>query len=164
MNLDRLSLGEKLLGITSIALIVLSFAGLWAKIEIVSEGPAADLGFDATQRFNAWDAYGLFVKLALLIALVLAGFVVARAANANLTLPSPKVYLGLAIAAFVLLLLTLLVGPDESGSGSNDLVSVEISRGLGLFIGTFLGAAMAVGAWMHAQASGSAGASPDATV
>ncbi|MDQ3981262.1 MAG: hypothetical protein M3271_01120 [Actinomycetota bacterium] len=150
MNLDRLSSGEKLLGASGLALFVFSFVGLWAKLEVDAEGPGADL-ISGTDRFNAWDAYGFLVKLALILALVAAGLVVARAANANLAMPVANLYRGIAGATLVLLVIALLIGPDESGSGSVGTVSVEISRGIGLFIGTLLAAAMAAGAWMHSE-------------
>ena len=145
MNLDRLSLGEKLFGVCGLALFVLSFLSLWAKVEVES-----DLA-EATQRFNSWDAYGILVDLAIILALVGAILVIARAANANLTIPWANVYRGVGAVVAILLVLALVVGPDESGSGSAGGVSVEISRGIGLFIGALLALGMAAGAWLHSE-------------
>jgi hypothetical protein len=157
MDPNRLTTGEKILGVSGLLLFILSFFKLWAKIEVNSQG--VDLGglASASQKFSAWDAYGFLVKLGLICALVAAILVIARAAMANLTLPVPLglVYLGLSGVTLLFVLLALLVGPDESGSGTFFGVSVEISRGIGLFIGTILAAAMAAGAWMHYQSEGS---------
>lgn len=151
MNLDRLSLGEKILGASGLALFLLSFVNQWVKVE------AEGAGFSSAAKGNAWDGYGFLLKLALLLAIVAAGLVVARAANANLNLPWSNVYRGLAFATLALVGLTLAIGPDESGSFSSDFGSIEISRGLALFVGTALAAAMAAGALMHSEAPGTAG-------
>lgn len=142
MNLDRLSLGEKLLGASALALFVLSFLGFWVKVE-------ADV-IDYTDRFNAWDGYGILLKLALILALAAAVLVIARAANANLTLQWATIYKVLAVFALALLLIQFLIGPEEGGPG------LEISRGIGLFVGLVLGVLMAAGAFLHSEAPASA--------
>jgi hypothetical protein len=158
MDPNRLTTGEKILGVSGLLLFILSFLKMWAKIEVNTKG-LGDLGGlgDASQKFSGWDAYGFLVKLGFILALVAVVLVVARAAMANLTLPFPLglVYLGIGGLTFLLMLLALLVGPDESGSGTFFGVSVEISRGIGLFVGTLLAAAMAAGAWLHYQSEGS---------
>lgn len=154
--MDRLSMGEKLLGGSAVVLFLLSFLDYWAKVEI--EGVGAQI----TERGNAWDAYGFLLKLGILLAVVAAGLVAARAANANLTIPWSNVYRGLAVATLVLVGITLLIGPDESGSFTSDFGSVEISRGIALFLGTLLAALMAAGAWMHSEDTSATAASPGA--
>ena len=143
MDLNRLSTGEKTLAGSAALLFILSFLSLWAKVE-VKAGTV-----NSTTRFSAWDAYGFLVKLALILALIAVGVVLAKAAGVNMTLPYGQVYLGLAGVTLLFMLIALLVGPDESGSGGAFGFSVEISRGIGLFIGTLLSAIMAFGAWMH---------------
>lgn len=146
--MDRLSLGEKVLGASGLLLFLLSFMDQWVKVE--AEGGGSEL----TVKGNAWDGYGFLLKLGLFLAIVAVGLVVARAANVNLSVPWANAYRGLAIATLVLVGITLLIGPDESGSFSNEFGSVEISRGIALFIGTVLAALMAAGAWMHSEAPG----------
>ena len=148
MNLDKLSMGEKILGACAALLFLLSFAGIWAKIEI--EGA----GIDASQSFNARTSYGFLMDIAILLALVATILVIAKVAGANLTLPFDTIYMAIGIVTFLILLLTLILGPDETGSGDFGVGSVEISRGIGLFVGTVLAAGMAYGAWMHKQAPG----------
>ena len=152
MNLDRLSFGEKLLGVSGLALFVLSFVGYWIKAEVDFGGN------EVTERGNAWDGYGFPLKLALILGLVAGILVLARAANANLALPWSNVYRGIAGATLVLVVLTFVVGPEESG-----FEGVEISRGILLFVGTLLSLAMAAGAWMHTEEPGSATATPGAS-
>lgn len=154
MNLDRLSLGEKLFAACGLVLFVLSFLKLWAKVELES-----DFG-DATQRFSGWDGYGFLVDLAFILALVGVVLVIVRATQASVSLPWSNVYRGIGIAVAVLLVLALVVGPDESGAVSTAAGSIEISRGIGLFIGALLALGMAAGAWLHSDPGGSAGAVP----
>ena len=150
MNLDRLSLGEKVLGASALALFLLSFVNQWVKVE--AEGAGAEF----TAKGNAWDGYGFLLKLGLFLAVVAVGLVVARAANANLNVPWANVYRGVAFATLALVALTLAIGPDESGSVVSEFGSIEISRGIALFVGTLLAAVMAAGAWMHSEEPGPA--------
>jgi hypothetical protein len=143
MDPNRLSTGEKVLGGSALLLLILSFLGFWAKVEVSAAGSGV------TQKFNAWDGYGFLVKVALLLSLVAIGLVIAKAADAKLSIPWGTTYLGVGGGALIFMLLALVVGPDESGSGNVFGVKVEISRGIGLFLGTLLAAAMAFGAWMH---------------
>lgn len=138
--MDRLSLGEKVLGASALALFLLSFAGFWIKVE-------ADV-VDFTVRGNAWEGYGILLKLGLFLALAAAVLVIARAANANLTLPWATVYKGLAGATLALIVIQFLIGPAEA----DGFQGVEVSRGIALFIGMLLAAVMAAGAWMHSEA------------
>lgn len=164
MDLNRLTQGEKILGGSALLLFILSFLPLWAKVEVSAEG-LGGIG-DASQRFNAWDAYGILVKLGLLAALIAVGLVIAKAAGMKLEIPREPVYLGLAGVTLVAMVLALAIGPDESGSGNLFGVKVEISRGIGLFLGTLLAAAMALGAWMYRGTepaiSGTPGTAPTA--
>lgn len=145
MNLDRLSLGEKLFGVSGLALFVLSFFPLWAKLELESEF------IDDTARFTAWEGYGPLVDLALVLAIVGAGLVIAKASGANLTLPWKTVYLVIGGVVAALLVLAFLVGPDESANVSGPGGSIEVSRGLALFVGALLALGMAAGAWLHSE-------------
>lgn len=158
MDLNRLSLGEKLLGVCALVLFVLSFIGFWAKVEVSGAGDLGALGVDATQRFNAWSGYGPLVDIGLIVALIAAVLVGVRAAGANFNMPLPwgTTYLVLSGITLLAMVLALLIGPAEEGGGTFFGISVEISRGIGLFIGTLLALGMAAGAWLANQAESSA--------
>jgi hypothetical protein len=143
MNLDRLTTGEKILGACGAVLFLFSFVSLWGKIETKGAG----IG-NATVRFNAWDGYGFHVKLAIILGLVAAALVIAKAAEVKIDMPWGLVYLGVGGLALLLLLIGLLTGPAGGGGGSAFGFSVEVSRGIGLFIGVLLSAGMAYGGWM----------------
>ena len=151
MDMNRLTKGEQILGVSALAFFILSFLKLWAKVE------AGAAGVSNTTRFSAWDAYGPLLKFGLFFALVAAGLVAAKMAGVDLSglpLRLGQLYLALAGATFLFTLLTLAIGPDESANVNLPGFKVEVSRGLGLFIGTLLAAAMAAGAWMHYQGEG----------
>ncbi|MEA2446823.1 MAG: hypothetical protein QOK47_460 [Actinomycetota bacterium] len=146
MNVDRLTTGEKVLGVSGLILFLFSFFSLWAKFETNVAGVP---GVGGTQRFNAWDAYGFHVKLAVLLGLVAFALVAARAADIKMDIPWGTVYLAVGGLSLLLMLIGILTGPAGGGGFEAFGASLEISRGLGLFIGTVLAAAMAAGAWMH---------------
>jgi hypothetical protein len=170
LDLKKLTKGESLLGISALILVVLSFLPLWGKYEINLGEELQDLpgAFEDTDRFSVWSkaevegfstgiGYGFIAKLAIILALLALIFVILRAAGVTMKLPVPsgQIYVGLAGLSLLLLLITLLTGPEGSGAEAFG-VEIEVSRGLLLFIGLVLGAAMAFGAWMHMQEEGSA--------
>jgi hypothetical protein len=157
LDLNRLSRGEQILGATAALLFLLSFFPLWAKYETSEETFGA---FASSERFSAWSsAFNFLMKLGLILALIALILVIVKATggldNVQMPVPLGLVYLGLAGLTFLLMLLFVLIGPEESEAGINvgDL-GIEVSRGPLLFVGALLGAAMAVGAFMHFQSEG----------
>lgn len=151
LDLKRLSRGELILGVTSLALLVISFFPLWSKVE----GDGERESFSAWSTFEAgvfeYDPFGFIVVLALILALVAVVFVAMRAAGVNLNLPAPLglVYLGLGGLTALLLILQILIGPEEI-EGAAD-AGVEISRGIFLFLAALLALGMAAGGYLHMQ-------------
>jgi hypothetical protein len=155
LDLNRLSRGEQILGISAALLFLLSFFPLWAKYEV--SGDAFGVDASASERFSAWSAaFNFLMKLGLIFALIVLVLVIAKSFgsldNVQMPVPLGLVYLGLAGLTFLLMLLFVLIGPEESEAGVNfgDL-GFEVSRGPLLFVGVVLGAAMAFGAFMHFQ-------------
>lgn len=149
MDLDRLTKGERIIGISSLALLILSFLPLWAKLEIDVAGFAG-----GTTRFSAWSVvFGFLLKFALVLALVALVFVVLKAVGTSMTLPVPtwQIYAVCAGVALLLLLITVLTGPKgDQGSAAG----YEYSRGLAIFIAPILGAGMAYGAFLRMSEEG----------
>jgi hypothetical protein len=151
LDLNRLSRGEQILGISALLLLVLSFLPLWAKLEI--EG-AEEFGFDGTDRYSAWSAaFGFILKLGLILAIIALVLVIIRAVGTQMNLPVPawQIYAGCAGLCLLLLLITVLTGPVGD---QGDFGGFEWSRGLAIFIGPVLAAGMAYGAYQHMQAEG----------
>lgn len=145
--MDKLSKGEQMVGGGSALLLILSFFSLWAKAE----------GGGVTVRANAWDS-GLpaLLKLALILAIVALVLVGLKASGTSITLPVTwgLAYVGLGALITLLLLLAVLLGPEDGGAG---FFGVEISRGIFLLISPLVGAAIALGGYMHMQGETTAG-------
>ena len=151
--MKKLSAGERIVLFASAALVILSFVPLWASYSFEAEGLS---GFDTSQSFSAWSgAYGFLGKLGIILAAVALGLVIARLVGASFTFPAVT-YVGLGAGSTVLLLIAVLTGPEDGGLGSIAAAAagLDISRGILLFVGVVLAAAIAVGGYMHMQAEG----------
>lgn len=151
LDMKNLSAGERIVMFASAALVILSFVPLWASISV--EGT---LGFEGiSENGNAWDAYGFLVKLGIILAIVALGLTIANMTGKSVSTP-PFTYAALGAAATVLLVIGVLTGPEDGGLGALGAaaVGVDISRGILLFVGAVLAAAIAVGGYMHMQGEG----------
>ena len=166
MDPNRLSTGEKLLGISALLLFITSFIPLWGKIEVSTDFPegtpqeAIDAVNQSSDSFSLWQGYGLLPKIGVLIAFVLVALVVARAMGAldraNLPVPAGIIYLvggGLVALTMLLALFAGAAGENEASFGG---VTYEAERGLLLFLGVILGLATLADGFLHMQAEGSA--------
>jgi hypothetical protein len=145
--------GERIVLFAAVALVVLSIIPLWASYSFEAEGV---VGVDTDQSFSVWSgAYSFLVKLGIILAIVAIALALARAAGASFELPSIT-YLALGGVATLLLLFGVLTGPEDGGiSGiAADLAGFDVSRGILLYVGVVLAAAMAVGGFMHMQEVG----------
>ncbi|MGH2755457.1 MAG: hypothetical protein ACRDLB_13640 [Actinomycetota bacterium] len=158
MDTTRLSQGEKIVGVTSGLLVLLSFFPLWAKYEFEADG------FSDSQRYSAWsDAFNFLSKFAILLALTALVLVIVKAVGKKVELPvnSGLLYVGLAGLSTLLLLLLVITGPREIADiagGDIDLLGLEqgfeVSRGIMLFVGLVLAAGATVGGYLHMQEEG----------
>ena len=150
--MDRLTMGEKIVGAASALLLILSALPLWAKFEASVEGFE---GFDSNERFSGWSAATPFLgKLAFILALAALVLVIIRALGTDLNLPIPLglTYVVLGALATLLLLIVLLTGPvGDQGSESFGGANFEYSRGLAMLIGWIVAAGIAVGGYLHMQ-------------
>jgi hypothetical protein len=157
--MNRLSMGEKIVLVSSGLLVVLSFVPFWASYSF--EGLEGLGGFDTSENFNAWSgAYGFLVKLAIILAIVALVVVVLRAVGTalpDLPFSLGLGYVGLGALAALGLLIGVLTGPEDGGLGAlaADLAGLDISRGVLLFVGVILALAMTYGGYMHMQAESS---------
>jgi hypothetical protein len=154
--MKKLSAGERIVLFASAALVVLSFVPLWASYSFEVEGLGGIPGASDSQSFSAWSgAYGFLGKLGIILAVVALGLVIARMVGPSFTFPAVT-YVGLGAGSTVLLLIGVLTGPEDGGIGGLAAAAVgfDVSRGILLFVGVVLAAAIAVGGYMHMQAEG----------
>lgn len=133
----------------ALALVVCSFLPLWARADF--EAFPGIRG--SSETFSAWSsAFGVLLKLGIVCAAGLAALIVARLAGTSPPIGDRSlVYLGLAGAALLLLVLVLLNGAELGDATETQarLAGINITRGVMLFVGTGLAAAMFYGAYLH---------------
>jgi hypothetical protein len=157
VDINRLSSGEKIVLGASALLVVLSFVPLWATYSFAGL---------ASESFGAWSgAFGFFVKLALILAilaLVVTGLRAAGTQLPELPVSLGLLYVGLGGLATLGLLIGVLTGPNDGGlSALAAAAGLDISRGILLFVGVILAAAIAYGGYMHMQSEGTTSALGD---
>lgn len=144
MDLSKLSLGDKVLAASGLALFIFSFFPWFGK-EVI--------GFSVS--YNAWDT-GFFTGiLPTLIGLLLLGYVVVTKVLDGVTLPDlpvpyALVVLGLAGLAALLVLIRLAIGLEYANISSADL-----DRKFGIYLAALAVLALAGGAFLKFQEEGS---------
>lgn len=144
----------------ALALVVCSFLPLWARADF--EAFPGIRG--STETFSAWSsAFGAILRFAIVCAAATAGLVGARLAGASPPIGDRSVvYLALTGVVLLLLVLALLNGAEVGDVTERQarLAGVNITRGVMLFVGTALAAAMVYGAYLHRSAEATLPASP----
>lgn len=152
--MERLTQGERILAIAGIVLFVSSFVDFWGNAELLPikrlRGFRLLGGPDLLGRGDAWDMYGVAVQLGLIAALAAVLVVIAKGADLKLRLPFDVglLYVGASGFATLMLLIGVLSGP------SVPFRFMDIDRGVLLFVGLFLAAAMTYGGYLHIIACG----------
>lgn len=122
----------------SALLFLLSWLDFWSKYEVPG----------LTVRGNAWESFGGLGKF--MVVLALAGIVIAVLRALDTVEIPPVAFAAVGGATLLLLLIMLLTGPE--GSGTTGFGGIEVSRGIFLFLGILIGAAMAYGGYLIMQA------------
>jgi hypothetical protein len=149
MDLNKLSRGDVIIGISGIVLFIFSFFD-WLGFNYKSSIATINLGSG-----SAWH-YTLTL-LAVLLGLVLLGYVVMKALGVeipdkfgNVTLA--QIMLIIAAIAFLFVLIKVIAGPNVPG-GFSLPPSVSKSRKLGIFVGLGATVGLLVGAFLNFQES-----------
>jgi uncharacterized membrane protein YhaH (DUF805 family) len=151
MDVDRLSTGEKIAGVSAILLFIFMFFD-WFSAE-VSVNNGAFVG-GASAGGSAWDALEvipIFLMLAIIAAVAVA---VVRLTDADFepSIPMNAVVAILGALAVILILYRII---DPPGGGSIAGVSVDISPAIGIFLGLIAAAGIAYGGYRAMQEEGS---------
>jgi hypothetical protein len=150
MDLDKLSLGEKIAAASALLLFVFMFFFTWFGVEVSGVG-----GFSGTtgEGGSAWDTLELirFVLLATVIAaLVMAGL---RLADSDAEPPVPMSVLVTVLGAIsVLLILFRIIDPPTFASFGG--VSIDATLSVGIFLGLIAAGGIAYGGYTTMQEEG----------
>ena len=147
MDMNKLTTGDKILGISGIVLFVFSFFN-WLGVSVDFKGVVSVSGSK-----NAWSF--TLTLIAVLIGVVLVAYVAAKAGGVKLpelgSVTWGQIVLGLAVIAFLFILIKLIAGPNIDTSG---LSGVSKTRKFGIFVGLVASAGMVVGAYLNIKESG----------
>ncbi len=150
MDLDRLSDGEKIAGISAILLFVFMFFD-WFGVEISGAGGSISFGSEASQ--SAWDALD-FIPIILVIAVIAALGVVALRLTDSVYEPPVPANTVVAILGIVSALLILFRIVDPPTFGSYNGVSADGTVEFGIFLGLIAAAGIAYGGYRAMQEEG----------
>jgi hypothetical protein len=152
MDLDRLSDGEKIAGVSAILLFVFMFFD-WFSAEV--SGGGGGLTVSVSEGGSAWDALDN-IPIFLMITIIAALAVVAlRLSDSSFEPPvSANAIVAVLGGISVLLILYRIIDPPGEG-GSFGNVSVDISPAFGIFLGLIAAAGITFGAYRAMQEEGS---------
>jgi hypothetical protein len=153
MDINRLSLGDKIAGGAAIALLLIMFIFKWFGVE--AEQNIA--GIDSSITWNAWQAFS-FIDIILFITILAAlGMAYVHASRTDIDLP---VSLSVVVTALgilsTLLILFRIISPPDFEIGGFDLTGEGLNntREIGAFLGLIAAAALAYGGWRAMEEEG----------
>jgi hypothetical protein len=148
MDVDKLSTGEKIAGISGVLLFIFMFLN-WFNVDVSGGGLVAGVGSG-----NAWDWLDL-IPIFLMVAIIAAvGVAVVRLTDADLE-PSFSINSVVAILGGIsalLILYRIIDTPGESGSAGG--ISVDVSPAIGIFLGLIAAVGIAYGGYRAMQEEG----------
>ena len=150
MDLNKLTTGDKIIGISGILLFIFSFfPWLGAKVEL--RGATVLNPSD-----NAW--HFTLTLLATLIGVLLVAYVAARAGGVEFpklgSVTWGQVVLVLAAVAFLFILIKIITGPSGVTTGSFAGGSISKTRKIGIFLGLIASGGMVAGAYLNVKEAG----------
>jgi hypothetical protein len=153
MDVNRLSTGEKVAGVSGVLLILVMFIFDWFSVSV--SGSAGGFSFGGSVGGNAWDAYG-FTDLVLFITAIAAIALAVTAANAtelNMPVALSAVTAGLGALSVLLVLISIISPPDF---GAPDVADdfIDVGRSIGVWLGLLLAIGITAGGWMAMQEEG----------
>jgi hypothetical protein len=152
MDFTRLTQGEKIAGVSGVALILIMFIFKWFGLEV--SGSTGGFEFSAGGSENAWGSYG-FIDIVLFITVAAAiGLAVMSASQTDVGLPvaASAIVAGLG-ALSVLLIVISIISPPDFGADL-DGTGIDQTRKIGVWLGLIAAVGVAYGGWRAMQEEG----------
>ena len=149
MDFSRLTQGEKIAGISGVALILIMFIFKWFGLE------ASFPGFTAETSENAWHAYGWFLVLVLLATgFAAVGLALMKASQSDVGLPvaMSAIVVGLGAVALLIIVISILSPPNIAGVDLPE--GVDKTRKIGVWLGLLAAIGVTYGGWRAMQEEG----------
>jgi hypothetical protein len=144
MDLNKLTMGDKVIAGSGIALFVFSFFN-WLGIE-VNSGP-----FSASESKSGWGF--TLTLIAILIGIAMVVIVALKAFGVDLpqlgSVTWGQVLLAMGAVSFVFVLIKVIVGPNLANAA--DIAGVDKTRGIGIFLGLLATAGLVAGGYLRMQ-------------
>jgi len=150
MDVDRLSLGEKIAGVSAILLFIFMFFD-WYSIDVSVSG-GAFVG-SASGGGDAWEAFS-YIDLFLLLTVIAAVAAVTIELTDALIEPPVSMSSVVAILGGISVLLIVYRIIDTPSAGSFPGVSVDVSPTVGIFLGLIAAGGIAYGGYRAMQEEG----------
>ncbi len=146
MDLDKLSNGEKIAGVSAIVLFIFMFFD-WFSVDVSGFGGSASAGG------SAWDALDVIPIILVIAILAALGVVVLRLMDSPYEPPisANAIVAVLGAISFLLILFRIIDTPD---AGSFPGVSVDVSPAFGIFVSLIAAAGITYGAYKAMQEEG----------
>jgi hypothetical protein len=150
MDVDKLSTGEKIAGVSAVLLFIFMFFD-WFSVEV--SGGSGVFAASAVGAGSAWDALD-FIPIVLVVTILAAlGVAALRLTDAAYEPPiSANAVVSVLGGLSVLLILYRIV--DTPGGGSVPGLSVDVSPALGIFLGLLAAIGIAYGGYRAMQEEG----------
>jgi len=135
--MENLRTGEKIAGISGIALILIMFIFDWFSVSAAG-------GIGPSFGGNAWDVFDVIDIVLFITSIAAIGLAVAAMTQSapNMPVALSAIVTGLG-ALSVLLVLYRIISPPDGGLG--DLI--DVSRSIGVFLGLIAAAGITYGGW-----------------
>ena len=152
MDFTRLTQGEKIAGVSGIALILIMFIFDWFGLKFT--GGAEAFGVSVEGSRNAWGSYG-FIDIVLFLTVAAAiGLALISASQTEVGLPvaASAVVAGLGILSVVLIIISIISPPDFGADLSG--TGIDHTRKIGVWLGLIAAIGVAYGGWRAMQEEG----------
>ena len=153
MDFTRLTQGEKIAGLSGIALLLIMLIFKWFGVEVSGGGVSVEGG-----TRNAFGAYGFFDIVLFITVVAAVGLVFISASESDVGLPvaASAVVAGLGILSVVLILISIISPPEWSVDGVDigDFPGLDVTRKLGVWLGLLAAIGIAYGGWRAMQEEG----------
>ena len=147
MDLDRLGLGEKIVGGSAIALFIFMFFD-WFEASVSGGGTSVSEGANA---WNALDNIPIILVIAIVVAL---GMVAIKLFDVAWKPPFPASLIAGVLSALSFILILYRIIDTPGGGGSFGPISVDVSPEFGIFLALIAAAGMTYGCYRVATEEG----------
>jgi hypothetical protein len=173
--MDKLTTGDKVIGISAILLLVFSLLP-WFEASVDFGGGDLGIDFSESASENGWGIGFLWAGVPVILGLAMLAYVLISRFSPDTDLPEvawPQILLGVGVVAALLVVIKLIIGVDENdllpGAGAIDDEFVDdflddldlsVTRQIGIYLSALAAIGLAVGAFLRMREDQGASRTP----